>query len=145
MELKVIRRMLHIRRIFLNMFKLVLFTFCTTLAMPPQPDFANQAEESKTASTSYLLHQKNYQERGTNSSNYHLINSLSRKGTAPFGDFNPPVITVDFSVRGDYELVRDGKDIKGKQLPGGIYFCRLKTENSQGIKNVILPKYRRRV
>jgi immune inhibitor A len=86
-----------LRRISLQTFKLLLFTFCTALAMPPYPDLTDGIKTGKLASPDYLSDHLNYRERGINSPTYHPINSLYKKGTAPFGEFKPLVLLVDFS------------------------------------------------
>lgn len=86
-----------IKRAFLHTCKLVLFTFCTTLAMPPHPDLTHQTETGKTTPPDDLLRKTGCQERGINAPTYHPINSLYRKGTAPLGEFKPLVLLVDFS------------------------------------------------
>ena len=85
-----------IKRISIQMFLLVLLTFCTGLAMPPHPDLINQIQQGKMAG-SYLINQKSFQERGINTPAYHPVNSVYKKGTAPFGEFKPLVLLVDFS------------------------------------------------
>ncbi|MGB2696469.1 MAG: M6 family metalloprotease domain-containing protein, partial [Candidatus Zixiibacteriota bacterium] len=85
-----------LRWITIQIVKLVLFTFCTGLAMPPHPDLTEQFKQGKVA-VPYLIQQSSFQERGINSPTYHPVNSLYRKGTAPFGEFKPLVLLVDFS------------------------------------------------
>ena len=79
------------------MCKLVLFTFCTTLAMPPHPDLDRRTVPKDGASPQDLLHQIRLHKRGIDAPTYHAVNSLDQKGTAPLGQFKPLVVLVDFA------------------------------------------------
>ena len=74
----------------------VILIFCTGLSMPPHPDLNDQIKMGKVTAP-YLTHQKSFQQRGINSPTNHPVNSLYKKGTAPFGEFKPLVLLVDFS------------------------------------------------
>jgi immune inhibitor A len=84
-------------KVILQVSKLVLFTFCISLAMPPHPDLTRQIKEGKIALPDNLLHPNRYQERGIDSPVYRPVNSLYKKGTTPSGEFKPLVLLVDFS------------------------------------------------
>ena len=74
----------------------VILIFCTGLAMPPHPDLTDQIKLGKVTAP-YLNLQKSFPQRGINLPTYHPVNSLYKKGTAPFGQFKPLVLLVDFS------------------------------------------------
>ncbi len=88
--------MLRTRRVFLMVCKLVLYTFCSTLAMPPHPDLADRIKKGEVALPALLLQLNHYQDRGINSPTYHPNNSLSKKKEVHLGELKPLVLLVDF-------------------------------------------------
>lgn len=49
-------------------------------------------------------------------------------------------LTRERQVAGDYSVIWNGKDTRGNEVPSGIYFCKLVTDDATAIEKIILVK-----
>jgi len=112
--------------------KFVLYTFCVTLAIPPQVSLLSRIKVDKPTGPNDLLDRENSLER--------KINFLHKKGTS-WGRKSMLFLSLpDVSAEGYLGMLRDEKNDRDDKSSGGISLCNSGTKNSRPTPRIILSE-----